>query len=151
MPVRRSILVALGAACALGCGGDDDRSSCGAPIECAELAGTPDWTAGSMEALPADFPAAPAGAELCGQSGDEVGATVTWIIERTDDVHEHYRSALTRIGWTATGPVAAVESPDAGNVTCETEQIFTMGDPLVLVRVSPDRHAFSIRVANLEN
>jgi hypothetical protein len=147
----RRLAVLLVAACALaGCGGDD-APSCGEPITCADLAGEPGWAAGTMDAVPDDFPSAPALAELCGQSDEGVGATVYWVIDRTDDVHEHYRTMLTRVGWTAVGPVSAVESPDAGDVTCETEQVFTMGDPLVLVHVFPNRRAFSLSLLNLEN
>lgn len=147
---RLSSLVTLAACGLAGCGGDDSPI-CGEPITCADLAGEPGWAAGTMDAVPEDFPPAPARAELCGQSDDGAGSTVYWLIDRTENVHEHYRTVLTRAGWTATGPVSAVESPDAGNVTCETEQVFTMGDPLVLVHVFPNRRAFSLSLVNLEN
>ncbi len=147
--VRLSSLVAL--ACALAACGGDDTSSCGEPITCADLAGEPGWAAGPMDAVPEDFPSAPASAELCGQSDEGAGPTVYWVIDRTEDVHQHYRTVLTRVGWTVAGPVSAVQSPDAGSVTCETEQVFTMGDPLVLVHVFPSRGAFSLSLRNLEN
>jgi hypothetical protein len=141
-------LVAAGALA--GCGGDDSPI-CGEPITCADLAGEPGWAAGTMDAVPEDFPSAPASAELCGESDQGTASTVYWLIDRTENVHEHYRTVLTRAGWTVVGPVSAVESPDAGSVTCETEQVFTMGDPAVLVHVFPNRGAFSLSLINLEN
>ena len=146
----RRLFLPLLAVCALSACGEDG-SDCGEPIACADLAGEPDWAADSMDGLPDDFPDAPAGAELCGQSASITGVKVHWLVDPTEGVHEHYRAALTGIGWTASGPVSAVDNPDAGDVTCATEQVFTMGDPLVIVRVSPSRHTFSVQVSNLEN
>ena len=128
---------------------DGDAPACGDRIGCDELAGKPGWAAGSMAAVPDGFPAAPAGAELCGQSDE--GPTVFWLIEHPEGVHDHYRAALTAAGWTATGPVMVVSSPDAGDATCETEQDFTMGDPLIIVRVFPTGRFFSLSLQNLDN
>lgn len=146
---RLALLVgAAGLALAAGACGDDERSVCGAALACSDLAGEPGWAAGTMDAVPEGFPAAPAGAELCGQAD---GPTVYWLVEETAGIHEHYRAALTEIGWTPAGPVSAIDSPDAGGVTCATEQVFTMGDPLVLLHVFPSRGAFSLSLPNLEN
>jgi hypothetical protein len=98
-----------------------------------------------MDAVPDDFPAAPEGAELCGQA---TGPTVYFLTDRTGAIHDYYHDALTAAGWTTVGPVSPAGPADAGP-GCETEQGFTMGDPLILVDVFPTRGAFSIALRNL--
>ena len=141
----RARLVALfAAALATACG--DDSPTCGHALTCDDFALEPGFVAGNMDAVPEDFPAAPGDAELCGQA---TGPTVYYLTDHIDGVHSYYHDALTAAGWTAIGPVSPAGPADAGP-GCETEQGFTMGDPLVLVHVYPTRGAFSVALRNLE-
>ncbi len=143
MSVRLVLLLA--AALATACG-DSDSTTCGGTLTCDDFAAEPDFAAGSMDAVPDGFPAAPAGAELCGQAD---GPTIYFVSDRTDIVHDHYQDALSADGWTTIGPISPA-GPADGGPDCETEQGFTMGDPLILVHVYPSRGAFSLGLRNFE-
>ncbi len=140
----RALVALVAAVVTASCGGDS--SMCGEPLSCDDFASEPGYSAGTMDAVPDDFPAAPAGATLCGQAD---GPTVYFLTDNAAAVHDYYRDALTAAGWTVAGPVSSAGSADAGP-DCETEQAFTTGDPLVLVHVYPTRAAFSLALRNLD-
>jgi hypothetical protein len=82
-------------------------------------------------------------ATACGDDSPTCGAALT-----CDD--DHYHDLLTAAGWTTVGPVSPAGCPDAGP-GCATEQLFTMGGPLVLVHVDPTRRGFSLGLRNLDD
>lgn len=139
----RSLVGLVAALLAASCG--SDTSSCGDPLSCDDFATQPGFAAGAMDSLPDDFPAAPARATPCGQA---TGPIVYFLTDNAAAIHDYYRDALTAAGWTVAGPVSSAGPADAGP-DCESEQVFTMGDPLVLVHVFPTRAAFSLSLRNL--
>ena len=139
----RALVALVTAALATACG--DGAPTCGETLRCDDFATQPGYTAGAMDFLPDDFPAAPAGATLCGQAS---GPIIFFLTDNTAAVHDYYRNALTAAGWTVASPVSSAGPADAGP-DCETEQIFTTGDPLVFVHVYPTRAAFSLSLRNL--
>lgn len=142
--MRVPLVALFAAALAAACG--DDAPTCGETLRCDDFATQPGYTAGAMDFLPDDFPAAPAGATLCGQA---TGPNVYFLTDNAAAIHDYYNGALTAAGWTAAGPVSSAGPADAGP-DCETEQIFTTGDPVVLVHVYPTRGAFSLALRNLD-
>lgn len=140
--MRVPLVALFAAALAAACG--DGSPTCGEPT-CDDFAQEPDFVAGNMDAVPDDFPAAPGGAELCGQA---TGPTVYFVTDHVGEIHDYYHDALTAAGWTTVGPVAAASASDAGP-GCESEQGFTMGDPFILVHVYRGG-AYSLALRNLD-
>jgi hypothetical protein len=170
--VRVLVSASLGLALASGCGGDDDSdddgggsdvdgggtgadsgngdgadaggdSECGEPVTCDDVSSAPGWSEGTAELLPADFPEAPAGATLCGESSDT--NSVYWTVDDDSTVHEHYETELTAAGWTADGP-----PQDAMTLPCDTVQYLRMGDDSIQVYVYGGKRAFTIGFLTLQ-
>jgi hypothetical protein len=122
-------------------GGDADAGSaggeCGEPITCSGLSEVPGWSEGTSEVLPAGFPAAPAGATLCGES--EKLLTAYWTVDDDSTVHAHYEAELIAAGWTVDGPVE-----DAMMLPCDTVQYMSMGATSVQVYVWGSKGAFAL-------
>ena len=110
---------------------------CGEPVTCSALSEVPGWSDGTKEIVPADFPAAPPGATLCGES--EKLLTAYWTIGDDSTVHAHYEAELIAAGWTVDGPVA-----DAMTLPCDTVQYMSMGAASVQVYVWGSKGAFAL-------
>jgi hypothetical protein len=119
-----------------------DTGECGEPVTCDAVSSAPGWSEGTAELVPAEFPAAPAGATLCGESSDL--QSVYWTVDDDSIVHEHYETELTDAGWTADGPAV-----DAMTQPCDTVQYFRMGDASVQVYVYGGKGAFTLGFLSL--
>ena len=110
---------------------------CGEPVTCSALSELAGWSDGTSEIVPDGFPAAPAGATLCGES--EKLLTAYWTIDDDSTVHAHYETELIAAGWTVDGPVA-----DAMTLPCDTVQYMSMGAASVQVYVWGSKGAFAL-------
>lgn len=132
------------AACASSADDSAAGGACGAPLTCADFEGAsglgPYEAGAGADLLPADFPAAPATATLCGAvtystGADSSAALVYFLNTGTDDaLVSAYASSLDAAGY-ALGDVAPVEdgvgchesAPITGGSVLPTTALFVYG------------------------